>query len=387
MKILLATDTYFPHVNGAAYFTRRLAYCLRARGHTVAVIAPSVSFKNTRDNVGGVSIYGVWSLPVFFYRKFRFSLPPIFIRRRIRTIIDEFNPDIAHLQGHFFISRTVLEEAKAKRIPVIATNHFMPENLVHYLHLPESVTNLIIKWAWHDFAGVFNKADYVTTPTKTAASLIQHRLRSPVQAISCGIDIKRFNPNNDGEHLYERYRIPRRPILLYVGRLDREKNLDLALRAVAKASSDVDFHFVIAGNGTERTVLENLAKKLSIASAVTFAGFVPDEDLANLYAIAQCFIIAGTVELQSIVTMEAMASGLPILAADALALPELVHDGDNGFLFKNEDALAGKIKIIFSDQNLRKRLAEKSLEFIAAHDIDNVISSFEKLYRTALSQK
>lgn len=384
MRILIATDTYYPHVNGASYFAQRLARHLQNRGHAVAVVAPSTSFKNAKSVVNGILVYGIWSLPVFFYKKFRFSPPPIFIKFHIRGIIEEFNPDVVHLQGHFFVSRTVLNAARVKRIPVIATNHFMPENLAHYLHLPAVVADFIKDLAWRDFAGIFNRADYITTPTETAAGLIRKRLQSSVKAISCGIDLERFNPRNKGEYLIQRYQIPRKPVLLYVGRLDQEKNLDLVLRAIAKIVSKIGFHFVIAGTGADSGRLKNLAEELFIGGAVTFTGFIPDEDLPNLYALADCFIIAGTAELQSIVTMEAMASGLPVIAVNAVALSELVRDGENGFLFENQDTemLAEKITAIFSDQGLRKRMGEKSLEFIAAHDINKTISALEKIYQS-----
>jgi len=389
MRILIASDTYYPHVNGASYFTQRLAYYLNARGHAVAVIAPSVSFQNTRDDAEGISVYGIWSLPVLFYSGFRFSPPPILIRRRVQKVIEEFKPEIVHPQSHFFLSRTALQVARRKNIPVAATNHFMPENLVHYLHLPGVITDFIKHQAWRDFSKIFNSAHYVTTPTRTAALLLPSHLAAPVRVISNGIDLKRFNPYNKGSYLRQRYKLPEKPVLLYVGRLDREKNLDVVFRAVAKAVRQVNFHLVIAGQGRERKKLESLAKRLSIQSDVTITGFVPDEDLPNLYTLADCFIIAGIAELQSIATMEAMASGLPVIAVNAVALPELVHDGENGFLFEHQDerTLVDRMVNMFRDGALRARMGEKSLELIAEHDIDKVISSFENLYlRATLGQ-
>lgn len=387
MKILISADTYYPHLNGASYFTQRLAYYLKAKGHDTRVITVSQSFKNTETIINTVQVYGLRSISVLFYKGFRFCLP-YSGRKFTRKIFKEFQPDIVHLQGHFPVSRTVLSIAKKNNIPVVATNHFMPENLVHYVPAPNFIRNLIKKAAWLDFARIFNKVGQVTTPTRTAANFIQKYLKIPVQPISCGIDLKRFNTKNNGDYLKERYKIPTRPILLYVGRLDKEKNLDFVLKAFAVALKQIDFQFVIAGTGAEKKNLIERAENLTILEHVTFTGFVPDNDLPNLYAISDCFMIAGLAELQSIVTMEAMASGLPVIAVNAVALPELIKNNQNGFLFEDSDldGLTKNLVQMFSDTNLRRRMSAKSLEFITFHDIDKSIDSFLKVYRDEINK-
>ncbi len=385
MKILIPTDTYYPHVNGASYFAQRLAHYLQERGHTVAVIAPSESLHFTDKTVNGIRVFGVTSFSTFASVKFRFS-GPFFIKKDIARVIADFKPDIIHMQSHFSINRTVFKIAQARGIPLVATNHFMPDNLTHYLPLPKSIIAKIDEWMWKDFAKVFNKVKYVTTPTEIAADLIRPRLSHPVTAISCGIDFTRFNPKNDGAYLRKRYNIPDKPVLLYVGRLDKEKKVDDVMRAVKEANKKIDFCLVLAGPGVETPRLKRLSKELETDHDVVFAGFIPDEDLANLYTIADCFIIAGIAELQSIVTMEAMASGLPVLAANAQALPELVKDGENGFLFEpgNISEMTEKMVTLFTDESLRKRFSEGSLKRIAVHDINAVISRFEQLYESRI---
>lgn len=385
MRILLAADTYYPHVNGASYFAQRLAQSLHQKNHTVAVVAPSLSFANTKGHVDDVLVYGIKSVPVFFYRDFRFSA--FASDADFQQIIADFKPDIIHLQSHFYVNRKLLA-ANQNKIPIVATNHFMPENLVHYLPFPNSVREMVKNWAWRDFARIYNQVGRITTPTESAANLIRDKVQLPVEAISCGIDLQKFRRSYETTYLRERYALPDEPTLLYVGRLDREKNLDTVLRAVALAAQQFQFHFVIAGTGAERKRLEKLAHKLQIADRVTFAGFVPNEDLPALYALANCFVIAGVAELQSIVTMEALAAGLPVLAVNALALPELVHDGENGFLFELEDisGLSAKIVQILSDPTLQKEMGAASLNIIAKHDLDQTIATFEQLYREQIGR-
>jgi glycosyltransferase involved in cell wall biosynthesis len=173
---------------------------------------------------------------------------------------------------------------------------------------------------------------------------------------------------------------------MYLGRLDKEKYVDFLLKAFAIATKKIDAHFVTAGFGAEEANLKKLVTDLGIEKSVTFTGFVPDKDKPNLYRVADCFLIAGTVELQSIATMEAMASGLPIIAVNAMALPHLVKHGKNGFLFQEgqTESVAKHIVSIFSDKELRNKMSEESLKIIEEHDINKIIKKYESLYQKAI---
>lgn len=386
MRVLIASDTYYPHVNGASYFTQRLAHALVERGHEVAVVAPGPSVSTTKDMHGRVHFYGVRSFPIFIVPKFRFVMPVVSgISRRAAQAIAEFKPDIVHIQMHFPISRMVLKEAARQNIPVVATNHFMPENLTHYLHLPTPITDLIHRLAWQDAARVLGRTKGVSAPTRTAGVMLEPWLKAEVPAISNGIDRRRFSPQSDPGPAKQAYALPDKPTLLFVGRLDKEKNVDVVLRAVALCQNK-DFHFIVAGHGAEQQKLKKLAETLGIKDRVTFTGFVPDDTLPSLYAASDCFVNAGIAELQCIVAMEAMATGLPVVGARAVALPELIHHGQNGYLFEpgGSEELAGYLDEIMGNKELREQMGAKSEEIIAHHDIDGVLEQFEDFYRKAL---
>lgn len=381
MKILIAGPTFYPDVNGASYFTQRLARYLYKRGHSILVIAPSRFMRNENYDLNGVSVFGIRSFPTFI-NGFRIA-QSIFIKNAIREKIKEFSPDVVHLQSHLIFSKTVVKIAKEFQIPVIGTNHFMPENLIHYFHLPKKIENYIKRWAWNGFLKIFEKIDAVTTPTETGAKMLTEiGLSKTINSISNGVDLKLFHPQNDGDYLKKKHNLPEKPTLLYLGRLDKEKNVNVLLEAFALALKKIDTHFVIAGFGAEGKNLRKLAARLKIEESVTFTGFVTEEDKPNLYKIADCFAIAGIAELQSIVTMEAMASGLPVIAVDAMALPHLVKHGENGFLFQLNEvkSIAEYIVNVFSDKELRDRMAKRSSEIIKDHDIDKIIDKYESLY-------
>ena len=389
MKILIATDTYYPSVNGASYFTQRLAIMLAKRGHKVFVLAPG---KSLRDNIAihdGVTVYGIRSISIPLYPNFRIS--PLFLSRKpIKKYVQEIHPDVIHIQNHFMIGKSVAMAAQELNIPIMGTNHFMPENLAHYFHLPKFAEEKLKKLGWNQFARVYSRLDTIATPTKTAARLIENMgLEKEIVPVSCGIDLERFNPRNDGTDLKEKYAIPKdRSILLYVGRLDKEKRIEMILNALPQIIRSVNAHVVLAGIGKLRRQLETLVQKLDVQDRITFTGFVPDNDLPSLYRIADLFVIAGIAELQSIVTMEAMASGLPVVAVNAMALPELVDDGENGYLFSDGDIqmLAGQAVKILTDSKLRERMTQKSLEIIRAHDINKTLDRYELLYQKTIAQ-
>jgi len=232
--------------------------------------------------------------------------------------------------------------------------------------------------------------DTVTTPTKTAAALIKNLgLKKEVIPISCGIDLKRFNLKHNGEHLKKRYKIPNNKlIMLFVGRLEKEKRIDVVIDAFFQILKSVDAHLVLAGIGKLQNKLEAQAEKLGIRKNVTFTEFVPDADLQDLYHTADLFVIAGIAELQSLVTMEAMASGLPVVAVDAMALPELVHDSENGYLFPDGDSkiLAERATKILLDKKLRDNMSQKSLEIIHAHDADKIADRYEAIYKETIAK-
>jgi 1,2-diacylglycerol 3-alpha-glucosyltransferase len=382
MKILFGAETYYPNVNGASYFAQRLAFYLKERGHDVLVIAPSRKFYDERYEHNGIEILGLKSFPVLV-TKFRLAFP-FLVKKTIDPIISDFKPDVIHIHGHFFIQKSIFKSGKKKNIPIVATNHFMPENISHFFPFPQKIIQWMVGHEWKKFKKVFENADIVTTPTETAAlALKKINLSKPIMAISCGVDLKKFNPDNDIMGLKEKYKIPDKPVLIYVGRLDSEKKLDFIISSFKQALQKIDVHLVICGNGAEKEKLINLTRQLGLEKNITFTGFIPDADLPGIYCLADCFVIASIAELQSIVTMEALASGLPVLAVNAMALPELVNDGYNGFLFKISDisGLAEKIIKIFTDDNLRKTMAGHSLEIIRKHDINKTVDEYEAIYR------
>lgn len=340
MRVLLAGQAYYRRDNGQAVFTINLAEGLAAAGHRVVALAPSERHSAERQEEHGVEIQTVSAIPLVDNTNLT-----IFSDGWVEQILDEVQPDVVHIQDHYFLSHTVLAAARARGILTVGTNHFLPENLTdnilqnlpfaQWMHKP--LDHLL----WTTMLSVYNQLAAVSTPTETAAAILRVQgIHVPVSAISCGVDVKRFRPRPklDRRIMRQKYGLaPDKIILLYVGRLDREKGLDLLVEALAQLDRK-EIQLAIVGKGGFRTELEHLRDKAGLYDAIVFPGFVPGEDLPLLLNSVDIFAMPSHAELQSIATLEAMASGLPILAARARALPELVTPGVNGSLFAAHDS-------------------------------------------------
>jgi 1,2-diacylglycerol 3-alpha-glucosyltransferase len=380
MRILFVCDTYYPQLNGVYYFVCRLAPLLQEKGHQVAVIAPSETAYSTFKKMDQIDVYGIPSLPILNYPNVRFPIP-FLLKYRVKRILNSFNPDIIHLQDHFSIARAVVQVNKKAAVPIIGTNHFMTENLTSFVH-SEKWKRKLSTYFWTRFSKVFNQLLLVTTPSETAARLIRPKLHVEVIPISSGIDLEKFNPVGETSAIREKYSIPGKPILLFVGRLDPEKNIEEIIHAVALAVRKVDFYLVIVGRGIKKSALEHLAKELGISDRIIFTGFVPDADLPFIYKLSRCFIISSIAELLSLSVLQGMASGLPVIAANLGALGELVHNKVNGYLYIPGDInmIVQCITEIISQDEICANMGKKSLEFSYEHDIHKTVEAFEKIY-------
>jgi len=386
MKILIASDTYFPYINGGTMFIVHLAHTLRDRGHQVSVMTISQNFGNTVQDVDGITEYRIWSIPLPTYNNFRFSPRPL-VQGVVNRIIKDLAPDVIHLQQHFMIGRAAYLAAKKYNIPIIGTNHSLPDNVTFYLHLPHKVEEWVNAYFWKNLRDTYDHLDILTTPTKTAADIAQPHLNKHLIPLSNGIDLKRYRPDVDAEFLRKRYNIPTKNVILYTGRLDKEKHLWILVEAFKKLRQRLDAHLVFTGVGGEQENLKKQVHQLELSQHVTFTGFINDEEFPASYCLADVFAIPSIAELQSLVTMEALASGLPVVAARAKALPELCQDGMNGFIFEidNVDGCEQGLYKILSDDNLRQRMSQKSLEIISSHSLELTVNKFEALYQKAIA--
>jgi glycosyltransferase involved in cell wall biosynthesis len=383
MKILIGADLHWPTINGVATFTRNLARGLADRGHEVVVIAPSQTGKAYKEIDGNHVVYRTASVPFAFYQNFRISPTP---NAEVKKIIKDFDPDVIHVMMMMWLGQAAMKYGNKFGIPIVTTNHAVPENLMDNIKLLAPIARPI-NYMLNGYGARFHsKADYMTLPTKAAIDMLNasDRIDIPMEAVSNGINLDRFKPGKAPKSIYKKFKLPEnKPIISYVGRIDAEKHLQTLVRAFARIAPIYDADLMMVGFGTDSENLKDLINKLKITDRVHFTGKVTDEDLPLLHQVGTVYAMPSPVELQSIATLEAMASGQPIVAVDAGALKELCQNDRNGFLFELDDdeQMAISLLAIVADKELRDQMSKQSLEIAKTHNINYTLERFEAIYK------
>lgn len=379
LTILIGCDTFAPDVNGAATFSRNLAAGLASRGHDVHVMAPAQpgavgTFTETHEGVE-MTVHRVYSWRWLPHPWLRFMLPWR-VKANAERIVREVKPDAVHFQSHIVVGRGLVTAAVKRGIQLVGTNHTMPENILQHVQvLPPFMHNWLTRVQWASARKWFEKADAVTTPTRRAAEFFERGTNlTGVHAISCGIDTRFYTADLSPRSTH---------LVAFLGRLDEEKYIHEAIEAVDKLA-DLDAKLVIIGDGEVRPKLEARVRALGLGDRVRFMGRVTDEELRATLTGASVFAMPSRAELQSIATMEALASGLPVVAANAMALPHLVHSGENGYLYEpgDVDEFAARLREVLTAEPAEyDRLQRGALRTVESHDIQRTLDIFEALYR------
>ncbi|RYZ87455.1 MAG: glycosyltransferase family 4 protein [Proteobacteria bacterium] len=385
MKILIAADLYWPTTNGVSTFSRNLAKGLADRGHDVIVVAPSQKGPQAIERDGNYTIHRLTAVPLPLYMNFRISLNP---RRSITKILQEFQPDIIHVQNLMGIGQATVAAGRKLRIPIVATNHAMSENALEKMRILAPVSkpiDYILKGYGRRF---HEKADYVTMPTQSALDMFieSSKPNVPVEAVSNGIDLSQFYPQAVPPELFNTFSIPKdKQIITYVGRLDGEKHIDMLIKAIALIK-DTNIHALIVGDGADRARLERLAADKGVSDRIIFTGRVSDEELVQLHQVGTVFCMPSPAELQCLAALESMACAKPVVAVNAGALTELCLDGVNGYLAKTDDPadIADKLQKILGDPKQLKAFGKMSLKIAHKHELSSTLDRFVEIYNEVI---
>lgn len=380
MRIMIVTDQYPPMIGGVPTVTHGLAVDFANREHQVWVVAPSYGTHDTRNVEDKVRVYRFSSFEWPAYEGLRIPFLPFV---PVRNLLKKIDPDIIHIHSPIVLGNIAQILAGGLRKPVIATNHYMPTNINNSLMSEPLIGKYLSNITYSYLVHFCNRCEYVTAPTQTALNLLyEYGLRAPAHPISNGIDLQKYAPGARDLAVLKRFKLPTgQPLLLHVNRLSEEKRIDVLIDAMAKITSKA--HLALVGTGPIGGELRAQVERLHLQERISFLGFVQDEDLLLLRRAADLFVIPSEAELQSLATMEAMACGLPVIAANAWALPELVHPEENGFLFQpgNSNELAKCIDMLANDTAMKQRMGEESLRIISKHDRGKVLEEWEELYR------
>lgn len=380
MKIAMFTDSYHPAKDGVVNSILLSKRGLERLGHEVFIFAPEPWDKADREG------------DVFYFRSTAFrSYPgytvPIYPTNKCE-ILAKLNVDLIHTHGLLFMGVRSMFAARTLVKPVVVTFHTMVTEAARYyarLPIPEWMTHRLF---WIYLRQLLERADAVVAPTE---AIKQELLKyapdmNRVDVIPTGVDCERFSPSNDGSLVRQRYGLDGEKVLMHVGRVAREKNLDLLLDGFARLVDDEpDARLMIVGEGPAKKHYMQSAVDKGVADRVIFTGFVPDSELAQFYAACDAFTIASKFETQGLAALEAMATGKPVAGINYRAVAEMIRPGENGFLFEDDPISCAQAmrEAINCSPEVRKT-ARSTAE---SYSVDGSVVRLLELYEFAIEHK
>ena len=381
----MGSHGYPPTISGVTLVVQKLARAMVARGHAVTVVTASERGEPYCDEDEGVQLIRVRSRKNPFWAE---GPIPFISQSDLDSIVQDFAPDVMHVHEAALLGLQFRRLSDLVGLPLVASCHYVPRFVTQYLG-GEFAEDWVESIAWTYSVWLLNQCDHVVFATLAHRKcFIEHGLEVPTTIISNGVDTNRYHQPNDQEDSVEtRYNLPPEPRILFVGRLARDKSIDVLIRAMSVDS--VGLHHArlfLVGRGDDRDQLEELVDELGVGDRVHFLGFVPEEDMPALYRTTDLFAIASTCEVQSLPTLQAMATGLPVVAADALALPEIVKDGVNGLLVSPGDVagMASALGRIVCDPEMGLKMGRAGFATAQLHAETNTFDGYEDLYQRML---
>jgi glycosyltransferase involved in cell wall biosynthesis len=385
MRIAMFTDYFFPELGGIQDSVATISRALGRRGHQVDIYAPRYAARDyrrvglpRRERELGANVRVIRRVSLPFpssTRQSRAALPSVFTPALLAS---RARPDVIHAHSFFGIGLEALLAAGWLRLPVVGTNHTTIAGFAPYLPVSADRATAYVQW-------FYNRCNHVTAPSRSVFQELGG-LAPPCDVVSNPIDTALFTPLAIADARHWRDAGARTPTITYAGRLGPEKNIDILLHAIAfLRDQGIAVNLALAGHGSHEPTLRGLAQALDIAPRVHFHGTLAQPDLADLLRASSVFAIMSTSETQSMVMLQAMACGVPVVAARTRALPEFVSP-DRGVLTDPHDAaeLARVFADLLAAPERRRGLGMAGRAFAEGYGVENVTDRWEALYRSML---
>jgi phosphatidylinositol alpha 1,6-mannosyltransferase len=384
MRVLYCTDTYPPQMNGVSVVTAASVDGLARAGWECAVAAPSYPAaaheawnRDSAGEGGAGEVFSFASLPVPLYPELRLARPRV---AELGRLIDRFRPDLVHCETEFGVGRAGKAAAQRAGLPVVSSYH------TDFARYTEAYGAHWLKGVVSRYIARFHKTSRrVYTPSTVARQDLLRLGLTDVEVWGRGVDIELFHPGRRGEALRAALGMGSRYTFLYVGRLASEKRADQVLDAFRLASEMLPrgvIHLVVAGTGPREAELRAAAPP-----GVSFLGLLDRRSrLPDLYANCDAFVFASVTETLGLVVLEAMASGLPIIAVPEGGVRDHLRDGRNGLACREGDVqgMALAMARIATEWGLSRRLARGARHSVEEMSWDKEIERLDRSYREVI---
>ena len=329
MRILMMTNTYFPIVGGLEQSVYSFSEEFKTLGHEVLIVTPAFDGMPTEEP----GVIRIPAIQKFNGTVFSVNFP---ISGLLTRIMKEFYPDIIHSHCPFFMGDLALRLSRQHAIPLVFTYHTMFEQYMHDWPIQnEGVKRFIVKLA----AGYANSVDQVIVPSESIREILFKRgVKTPMEAVSTGVDLERFSKGNGKAFRVENQIPPDALVVGHAGRLAPEKNLEFLTNCMVEVlKKDPRVHALIVGLGPLEKMIKDTFKQAGLEKRLHLTGVLHYQHLVDAYFAMNVFAFASLSETQGIVLIEALAAGIPVVALDAPGVREVIEDYHNGRLLNEMD--------------------------------------------------
>ncbi len=377
LKIAFYTDTFLPAHDGVVTSIMNFRKELMKRGHEVYIFASGIN-KTKQMIADKKDIYIIKGMKFKKYPQYNLALMPFTSASKLT----EINPDIVHAHTPFIMGTWALAMAKMNKIPIVSTFHTMfTEKSVIQEYASKHAVSFLQKYSWKYARFYYNRCNAVMAPSQAIQELLEKKGIPNSIVVPNAVDINRFNSKVQGGKIRRKMLKNRNEkLVLYVGRISREKKIETMLKA-AKNLNDENIRFTFVGTGPALNYYSKMSSRLGLSDKVSFTGFVDDKILPSYYASADLFCIPSTFETQGIVSLEAMASGKPVVGADSLALKEIIKNGKNGEKFVPNDSkdCAKKIKKVINNIDSYKETVQTARMYTVEKTTDELLKVYNRV--------
>lgn len=388
MRVGIFTDTYPPFINGVSTSIKMLEKALRKKGHQVFIVTVNPNDMKFKYEENG-RVIRIPGIPTGIYDYRLTGIYPVRVLKKIK----KWNLDVIHSHTEFGVGTFARLVATQFDIPLVHTYHTMYEDYVHY------ITHGYFDKSSKKLAEYFTRfycdrtATELIVPSRKTYDLFKekYKVNRNVHIVPTGIETERFYRENLNKeqlvNLKKELKIKDETIITYIGRLAKEKSVELLIDSHVTLLKKHKIKLLIVGSGPDLEHFKKLAKKLKIEESVIFTGAVPWDKVPYYYGISDIFVTASTTETQGLTVIEAMASGLPVVAANDDAFKSAVIDGLNGYLFKNKRHYKTIMDNLLDNKDEIKRLSNQARITADSHSLKYYAEKILDVYKCASKTK
>ncbi len=381
MHIAHFTNTYHPVTSGVVRSVSSFRQALTNLGHNVFVFAQTD--RDYEDEEPFVFRYPAVQLPL---QEYPLTIP---VSNFVDTLLPSLKLDVIHAHHPALLGQVAARKAEVLDIPLLFTHHTRYREYSHYAFgVPKNLAKQVIERWIGDYMG---QCQHIVVPSESIKKILTetYGVTQGITAVPTGIDVASYQQADAGDTRQRHGWADDDMVLISVGRLAKEKNFETLITAVAPViKAHPQTRLVILGEGEERKELENLAEALGVAERVNLIGTVPFKEVPNYLKAADIFCFASVTETQGLVTLEAMAAGLPVVAVDATGTSDAVTDGVEGLLTdESPQALTQALRRVLEDEALRGKLAEAAAKKANDFDIERQAKRLVQVYEEAIEAK